>query len=160
MNKVTNTSLQAGEFDDEPGEFILPTKIVERALQEAPQEGPPVSVTKPQDALDRSTAVPPQLVEEVMDNVELLRPVARSMAAINLHNLYMKVQHPATTAKDRLEFQTLLNKMGGLVEVKGEAAQQTGSGFSITINIPQMGEVNGNVIEAKATQVKTIDVDE
>ena len=88
-------------------------------------------VTQPQDAINRSAAIPPKLVEDVMENPELLRPVARSMAAVNLHNLFVKMSHPATPNKDRLEFQALLNKMAGL-EAK-EAAQ--GGGPSVVINI-------------------------
>lgn len=157
MNKPSNTALTAGDFDDDgTDEFVLPTKIVEKPLLEAPQDDLPVSVTKPQDALDRKTQVPPQLVEEVQNNVELLRPVARSMAAINLHNLFMKIQHPNTPARDRLEMQKMLNEMAGL-ELKGAAVQQSGGGFSITINLPQVGEVKGNVIEAKAEKIISAD---
>lgn len=153
MTTTFNSDRLSGGFDDdEPAEFILPTKNVTAAPQEPSQEDLPVSVTKPQDALDRSTQVPPQLVEEVMDNVELLRPVARSMAAINLHNLFMKVQHPATTTKDRLEMQTLLNKMGGLTEIKDTSkGGDNGPGFQITINIP--GSNRGVVVDGSATVV-------
>jgi len=148
---ISNTALTAGEFDDEPDEFVLPKKTSVAAPQEAPQDDLPISVTKPQDALDRSTQVPPQLVEEVMDNVELLRPVARSMAAINLHNLFLKVQHPATNAKDRLEFQQVLNKMGGLTEIKDTSKGDNGPGFSINIVLPANSQPGAGItIEGKA----------
>jgi hypothetical protein len=93
--------------------------------------------------------MPPQLVEKIADNAELLRPVARGMAAINLHNLFVRIQHPNTNNKDRLDFQSMLNKLSGL-DAK-EAPQSAGAGFSITINIPQVGTTSGHTIEAKAS---------
>lgn len=152
-NTISNATLLSGEFDDDPDTFVLPTRLVEKPVVEALQEEiKPLQVTKPQDAVNRSTAVPPQLVEEVMTNVELLRPVARSMAAINLHNLFLKVQHPNSPAKDRLEFQQVLNKMSGLTEVKdGGKGGDSGPGFSITINIP--GSDKSVTVDSVATVV-------
>lgn len=105
--------------------------------------------TTEDDVKRKHTGVPPALVEDVQQNPEALRPVARSMAAINLHNLFVRMQEPATTNKDRMEFQSLLHKLGGL-EIKDAATAAPGAGFSITINLPQVGATPGATIEAKA----------
>jgi hypothetical protein len=155
MTSPNNSALLAGledfdDFDDldvpAPDE---PTPSAAQPPQEAPQEPPPKYLTKPQDALDRATRMPPQLVEKIADNAELLRPVARGMAAINLHNLFVRIQHPNTNNKDRLDFQSMLNKLSGL-DAK-EAPQSAGAGFSITINIP--GSDKGLTVEGSAERI-------
>lgn len=109
-------------------------------------------VTQPDDAERKNYAIPPKLVEDVQKDPEKIRPIARSMLAVNLHNLFKKVQHPATSIRDRLEFQGMLNKMAGL-EAK-EAVSTAGAGFTITINIPPAGDTAGTVIESTAKLVE------
>lgn len=124
---------------------------LEDDLEAPPAVAPKETLTQPEDVKRELANIPPALVEDVQDNPEILRPVARSMAAINLHNLFVRMQHPATNNSDRMAFQTLVNKMGGLDgKDTGTAA---GAGFSITINIPNIGASQGQVIEAKATRV-------
>lgn len=142
---LDNSALTEGYDDPED------TQPTEDTPQGAPSVVDKVKLTQPADAANRRVQIPPRLVEEVQDNVELLRPVARSMAAVNLHNLFTRIQHPATSAKDRLDFQSMLNKMSGL-DAK-EQGNTGGAGFSITINIPQVGVDKGHIIEAKAAQV-------
>lgn len=142
QNSVLSANLD--EFEDEDP---LPS-LEETPLAPATSE----AITQPEDARAKNYAIPPQLVEDVQSNPEKMRPVARSMMAVNLHNLFKRVQHPATGVKDRLEFQNLLNKMAGL-EAK-ESSIPLGTGFSITINIPQVGQVPGKVIESTAKLVE------
>jgi hypothetical protein len=100
----------------------------------------------------RHSKVPPKLVEDCLENPDSIRPVARAMAAINLHNTFVKVSHPNASLKDKLEFQAMVNKIGR-IDTKDVEGVQKGAGFSITINIPNMPVQTGSVIEAKATQV-------
>lgn len=144
---TSRNSLLSANLDDLQDEDPLPD-FNETAL--APTSGE--TITQPEDARAKNYAVPPQLVEDVQSNPEKMRPVARSMMAVNLHNLFKRVQHPATTIKDRLELQNLLNKMAGL-EAKEPLNPHAGQ-FSITINIPQVGSVPGKVIESTATHVE------
>ena len=106
-------------------------------------------VTQPEDAVGHLTEIPPKLHEDIMENPELLRPVARGMALVNLHNLFVKMKHPATPNKDRLEFQGLLNKMAGL-----EAKEQVASGAGVVINITRAKDDRETItIEGSAKQV-------
>lgn len=115
----------------------------------------PDTVTQPEDALNRPTEIPPKLVEDVMDNPELLRPVARSMAVVNLHNLFVKMKNPATPVKERLEFQTLLNKMAGL-----EAKEAVASGAGVIINITRAKDDRESItIEGTSKQVTDVTPD-
>jgi hypothetical protein len=148
MTQPNNSALSAG-FDDD--ELDLDVEGTPQPPQETPREAQHDTVTQPEDAARKPAQIPPKLVEDVQDNPELLRPVARSMAAVNLHNLFLRIQHPATNNADRLSFQAMLNKLGGL-DAK-EAGPTGGPGFSITINIPQVGADKGHTIEAKATVV-------
>ena len=100
----------------------------------------------------RHSKVPPKLVEDCLENPDALRPVARAMAAINLHNTFVKISHPNASLKDKLEFQAMVNKIGR-IDTKDVEGVQKGAGFSIVINIPNMPGQTGSVIEAKATQV-------
>jgi hypothetical protein len=109
----------------------------------------PDQLTQPEDAVTKLSGVPPQLVEDVMDNPELLKPVARAMAATNLHNLFVRMSHPATPNRDRLEFQAMLNKMGGLETTPNQ--KSSGPGFSINIVLP--GHKKELTIEGTATPV-------
>jgi hypothetical protein len=111
---------------------------------------PTARLSQPSDITNRLTHVPPAIVDMVREDPEKLRQVARSMAAMNLHNLFQRVQNRDTSTKDRLEFQTLLNKMSGL-DVKENAAS-TGAGFSINIVLP--GHKDKTVtVESTAQQV-------
>lgn len=104
----------------------------------------------------RHSKVPPKLVEDCREDPDAIRPVARAMAAINLHNTFVKVSHPNASLKDKLEFQTMVNKIGR-IDAKDAESLQKGGGFSITINIPTTAGHAGSVIEAKATQVSLDD---
>lgn len=108
------------------------------------------AITQPDDARAKNYAIPPQLVEDVQSDPEKIRPVARSMMAVNLHNLFKRVQHPAVSVKDRIEFQQLINKMAAL-ELKDTQAGSNGSGFSIVINIP--GSDKGVTIDGTASKI-------
>jgi hypothetical protein len=108
-------------------------------------------ITSPEDAFAKSTHLPPALVDEVQDNPEAIRPLARGMAVVNLYNLFTKVSQPSTSVKDKLEFQTMVNKLAGM-EAKVQDQTAT-SGFSVVINIPQIGMQQGSTIEATATRV-------
>lgn len=147
MSSSKNSALFSGFDDPEETDETEDLPDVASELTPLPKE----TLTQPEDAKARLANIPPQLVEEVQHNPEVLRPVARSMAAINLHNLFTRMQHPAASIKDRMAFQELLNKMS---DIGGKEAQAgPGSGFSIVINIPQVGAAQGQVIEAKATRV-------
>lgn len=153
----SNLALSAGledirEFDDEDlaTDFEDAPAQPQEALQGVEPTSPTPTLTQPTDALQKSTHMPPKLVEDVQDNPELLRPVARSMAAINLHNLFVAMQHPRTSNKDRMDFQTLLNKLAGL-EAKAQSASDAGPGFSINIVLP--GHKKELTIEGTATKL-------
>lgn len=141
-----NSALTAGYDDPDTESEVDDTPQPSPEALSAPEK---VTLTQPQDALNKSAQIPPKLVADVQDNPELLRPVARSMAAINLHNLFTRIQHPATSAKDRLDFQSMLNKMSGL-DAK-EAATGGGAGFSIVINIP--GSDKGVTVDGTAKRI-------
>ena len=111
---------------------------------------PTARLSQPTDITNRLTHVPPAIVDMVREDPEKLRQVARSMAAMNLHNLFQRVQNRDTSTKDRLEFQVLLNKMSGL-DAKENAAV-AGGGFSINIVLP--GHKDKTVtVESTAHQV-------
>jgi hypothetical protein len=93
------------------------------------------TLTTPEDALAKRTQLPPALVEEIQENPEAIRPLARGMAAINLFNLFAKVSHPNAPTKDKLEFQRVVNKIGRL---EPETVAPSGSGVTITISIPAL----------------------
>lgn len=158
MTNPISNALLTSDFDDGKDEFILPVKNAPQPVEEASGSIENEKLTQPQDAVDQALHVPPQLVEDVQDNVEMIRPVARGMAIMNLHNLYTRIQHPATTNRDRLEFQALLNKMSGL-EAKEAQQNSNGSGFSITINIPQVGASKPAVIEATGGRTDVSDAE-
>lgn len=158
MTNPISNELLTSDFDDGDEDFVLPIKHAPQPHVEASRSTESETLTQPQDAIDRALHVPPQLVEDVQDNVEMLRPVARGMAAMNLHNLFTRIQHPATPNRDRLDFQSLLNKMSGL-EAK-EVQQGSGAtGFSITINLPQVGEAKSRVIEATGQKTDVSDAE-
>ena len=102
--------------------------------------------TLPEDALQRATHLPPALVDEIQDNPEAIQPLARGMAAVNLYNLFVNIQQ-SNSNKDRLEFQTLLNKMTGMEKA---AVKEAGSGPQVVINITRAKDSSKEVIEGVA----------
>ena len=108
------------------------------------------TLTTPEDALAKRTQLPPALVEEIQENPEAIRPLARGMAAINLFNLFAKVSHPNASTKDKLEFQTLAQKLGGM-EVKVSESQ--GAGPQVVINITRAKDDTKAVIEGVSVTV-------
>lgn len=107
-------------------------------------------VTTPDDATQRATHVPPQLVLDVQKNPELLRPVARAMSAIHLHTLYERLTHPGAAIKDKLEFQNMLNKLSGL-DSKDTFTGNTGP--QVIINITRAKDRETMTIEGTAVRV-------
>lgn len=100
----------------------------------------------------------PALMEEIVDSPESIKPMVRGMAAMNLWNLFVNIQHPRTTNKDRLEFQSTLNKMAGL-ETKDANAQ--GGTPQVIINITRAKDSESVLhIESMAapTEPEPIDV--
>lgn len=151
MSKYINPLIAGYDDEDLPDEAVIPELVDFESGSD--------KLTQPADAMSKNYQIPPKLVEDVQNDPEKIRPVARSMAAVNLHNLFKRIQHPATTNSDRLAFQTMLNKMSGL-ESK-EPVITPGSGFSIVINIPDVGATKGHTIEATAiTQTEVTDADE
>jgi hypothetical protein len=111
------------------------------------------TITTPDDAMAKATHLPPALVDEVQDNPEAIRPLARGMAAVNLYNLFVKVSHPATSVKDKLEFQTMVNKLAGM----DTKVQEAGSGPQVIINITRAKDKTSEVIEGIAVKVEEPD---
>ena len=98
----------------------------------------------------RHSKVPPKLVEDCLENPDSIRPVARAMAAINLHNTFVKVSHPNASLKDKLEFQAMVNKIGR-IDTK-DVAEGAGAGFHFTINFSGANEKL--VIDAPANVIE------
>jgi len=103
-------------------------------------------MTTPQDALDELTQLPPALVDAVQDNPEAIQPLARGMAAINLYNLYKRVQE-GNSNKDLLELQVLLNKMTGMEKAQ---VATVGGGPQVVINITRARDSSQEIIEGVA----------
>ena len=102
------------------------------------------------DAAMRHSKVPPKLVEDCLEDPDALRPVARAMAAVNLHNTFIKVSHPNASLKDKLEFQAMVNKIGR-IDTK-DVAENAKAGFHFTINFSGANEKL--VIDAPANVVE------
>ena len=87
-------------------------------------------------ALDRFTGIPPKLVEEAANDPRALERVARAMAAVNLHNLFMQAKKEGVGVSTLLSLQTMLNRMG---RIDREDAQAGGSLPMVQITIGQGG---------------------
>jgi hypothetical protein len=83
---------------------------------------------------EEKNRLPPKLVDDVQHDIEAIRPLVRGIAAVHLYDTYKRVMHPNASLKDKLDFQTIVNKMAG-VDVKS-STEPVGPSFSVTINIP------------------------
>jgi hypothetical protein len=72
------------------------------------------------------------------------------MAVVNLYNLFTKVSQPSTSVKDKLEFQTMVNKLA-CMEAK---VQDNSSGPQVIINITRAKDKTSEVIEGIAVKVE------
>ncbi len=73
------------------------------------------------------------------------------MGAVNLENLFRRLQDPTINVASQIEFQKLLNKMGKLEPEKAEVGQQGGG---VVINITRAKDhTDAITIEGKATEL-------
>lgn len=94
--------------------------------------------------------VPPQLVDAVREDPEVLAQLSRAQLLLVQHKLTRQYLYSdSATVAQGTAVAEVLRKTANL-EPKGGAGGGAGSGFSITINIPQVGQAAGHVIEAKA----------
>ncbi len=107
----------------------------------------------------RHIAVPPQLVEAVQTDPEVLAQLSRAQLILvqdKLTRQYLR-SGDASIAQGTAVAE-ILRKTANL-EPK-QTTSQGGNGFSITINIPQVGDVKGTTIEARATALNDLDTQE
>ena len=104
------------------------------------------------DAVRRHVAIPPKLIEEATRDPRALDKVARAMAAVNLHNLFAKMQEEDTGLSPRLAFQQLLNRMGRIDQVESSGAAN--------LPVVQISIGSGGLVSVSATapEVKPIEV--
>jgi hypothetical protein len=116
-------------------------------------------ITTPEDAKNALIAVPPQLVEEVQNNPEVLVHLSRAQLMLVQHKLtdqYLKDKEALVSQGVAIAEQ--LRKTANL-EPKN-IGPTPGAGFSITINIPAMGEAKEVTIEATAPRVVPLEIED
>ncbi len=67
-----------------------------------------------------STTLSPKTLQEITEDPAKIAPLARAMGAANLYDLYKRVMTKDAGLASKLEFQRLVNKMGGLEPKEGE----------------------------------------
>lgn len=87
----------------------------------------------PTDNLEAENLLTPYDIECIMDEPEKMEQVARAMGAVNLENLFKAMQDPRVNPTAKLEFQKVLNKMGGFET--GRTSENAGTGPQVVINI-------------------------
>jgi hypothetical protein len=113
--------------------------------------------TSRDDAMDAAVArrFNPAAVAEAMEDPEVFAKVARGDLYIQLQRLRELANNPNFPAAQRMEYAKFLARMG---RVEQPTAEVGGTGFSITINVPSVGDqparsmkMANPVIDAEAT---------
>lgn len=84
----------------------------------------------------------PKDLEDVKEDPTKLQVVARLMGAVNLENLFVALQDRQANASLKLDFQKLLNKMGGL---EPDTQNTGGGGPQVVINITRAKDNSDSV---------------
>lgn len=109
------------------------------------------TITTPDDAKKAIVAVPPQLVDAVRTDPELLAQLSRAQLMLVQDKLtrdYLKnVEAPVSQG---VAVADVIRKTANL-EPKQGTGPGAGNGFSITINLPAVGQAQATTIEAKGT---------
>lgn len=80
-------------------------------------------------------------LQNIQEDPSCIAEYARAMGAVNLENLFRDLQSPLISPNSRIEFQKILNKMGGL-EPKEDA---TPTGAQVVINITRAADTDGGI---------------
>lgn len=96
-------------------------------------------------AVTKHTAVPPALIEAVASDATAAQPAIRAMALVQLTELH-GMRH-ALTPVQRMQLAEVNAKLGDMVP-RQAGQNMADTGFSITINIPQVGAQPGRVIDS------------
>jgi len=101
------------------------------------------------DSTDEPLLAPAD-VDEILENPEAMLKFARILSVANLDNLYRVMQHPSVKPEARIEFQKLLNRMGGLE--KQDTTQ--GTGPQVIINITRAKDAGKEPVTIEGTTVE------
>jgi len=96
-------------------------------------------------AVTRHTAVPPALIEAVAKDASAAQPAIRAMALVQITELHG--MRNLLTPVQRMQLAEVSAKLGDMVP-RQAGQNMADTGFSITINIPQVGTQPGRVIDS------------
>jgi len=98
-------------------------------------------ITTPADAINAGARLTPKTVAALQADPESIRPLARTMMAINLTNMFTHLQTKDVPIRDRLDFHKAVAELGGM-----QAKDNTGPRMAVTINISRVADENTSVV--------------
>jgi hypothetical protein len=113
-----------------------------------------ITQTTPDDAI--AAALPkvnPKALLEAIDDPTVFPEIARGDFYIWMCNMRQRAQNPSTPMPALLEYGKLLAKIGKL---DVQETTQPGSGFSITINIPKVGDSPASSMTLEAAPPRVV----
>lgn len=112
--------------------------------------------TTPDDAVSAaSPRLSPAAILEATEDPAVFAPLYRGLGIQNMFVINELMKNPNVALKDRMEWQDRCMKYGGVQTPQG--GEGAGSGLSITINIPQVGDAPAKTLTLEAEPAKQVE---